>query len=232
MSSDTIALVSRNPAIRVTHSGTSSCVRNAGQMRPLQRQPPGRADRAGQARQQHEGIQIAALAEHPGGVGPEEPLHLADLVRTPGRPQLVGEHRGGPRDRRLGDHRVQRAAAPRPGRGAAFPAGSPARRRSAWCRHPTPAVGSVGWPGLEPTSRRWLPSSVPASWRLGHLREITVRPALPRRPLRASCGQVRSTRRDDATWHCGPVRRTGVHGRSRYEQPQVSPSGRRPSGRR
>ncbi len=79
-----------------------------GHMRPLQRQPPGRADRPGQTRQQDEGLEVTTLTEHPRRVGPEEPLDLADLVREPGRPQLVGEHRRRARHRRLGDHRMQR----------------------------------------------------------------------------------------------------------------------------
>jgi hypothetical protein len=47
------------------------------------------------------------LTEHARGVGPEEPLHLTDLVGLPGRPELVGEQRRGAGDRGLRDHRMQ-----------------------------------------------------------------------------------------------------------------------------
>jgi hypothetical protein len=77
-------------------------------MCPLQGQPTRRPDCAGQTRQQDKGIRVPALTEHPGGVGPEEPLDLTDLVGLPGRPELVREQRGGAGHGGLGDHRVQR----------------------------------------------------------------------------------------------------------------------------
>ena len=116
----------------------------AGQMRPLQRQAPGRTDRAGQTRQQDKGIRVAALAQHPGRVGPEEPLDLADLVGLPGRPELVREQGG-------------RAARPRPRRSpGAAPAGRAARSSSSVsCRVSSTAtlgVVSRSCPGHPPAA--------------------------------------------------------------------------------